>query len=56
MVRLGLYPEEVLIVEDSDKGMRSALSTGAHTLRVTCSRDVTMDRVLNRMSEIGEQT
>jgi HAD superfamily hydrolase (TIGR01509 family) len=41
MSRLGLRPENVLIVEDSNKGIESALGTGAHVMRVKNATEVT---------------
>jgi beta-phosphoglucomutase len=45
MVRLGTLPAQTLIIEDSDKGMESALATGSHVLRVQNAKDVTWERI-----------
>lgn len=45
MVRLGLLPQETLIVEDSPKGVQAAVSTGAHVLQVASAAEVTWERV-----------
>ncbi len=34
MIRLGVMPEEVLVVEDSDKGIQAAEASGAEVLKV----------------------
>ncbi len=41
MVRLGVLPQDTLIVEDSPKGVQAAESTGAHVLRVMNAAEVT---------------
>lgn len=45
MVRIGSMPSETLIIEDSDKGMESALATGSHIMRVKNAKDVTWERI-----------
>ena len=45
MVHLGVFPNEVLIVEDSPKGLEAANSTGAHVLEVSNSSDVIWDKI-----------
>jgi len=45
MIRLGLYPDEVLIVEDSATGIVSARSTGARVLEVANAAEVCWDRI-----------
>ena len=55
MVRLGTLPEETLIVEDSEKGMQSALGTGAHVLKVNNATEVTWDRISEIISSIDEE-
>ena len=41
MVRLSVLPQDVLIVEDSPKGIQAAESTGAHVLKVANAAEVT---------------
>lgn len=53
MIMLSAMPEETLIVEDSEKGLQAALSTGAHVLKVHDCADVTKDKILSRLKEIG---
>jgi beta-phosphoglucomutase len=55
MVKLGALPEETLIVEDSEKGMQSALGTGAHVLKVNNATEVTWDRISEIISSIDEE-
>ena len=45
MVKFGTYPDETLIVEDSEVGLRAASSTGAHIYRVKDSYDVTLNNI-----------
>jgi HAD superfamily hydrolase (TIGR01509 family) len=52
MIRLGINPENILIVEDSDKGMASAMGTGAHVLRVKDAEDVTWKKIIDIISRI----
>ena len=42
MIRMGLPPEDVLIVEDSVRGVEAARSTGAHLWQVKDAQDVTI--------------
>ena len=42
MVRMGLQPDDVLIVEDSDRGMEAAKSTSAYIWHVKDAHDVTL--------------
>lgn len=45
MIRLGLYPDQVLIVEDSPTGLLSARSTGAKVLQVSNAKEVCWDLI-----------
>src|SRR3984957_6694716 len=47
--RLGLKPEECLIVEDNPNGIRAAQASGAHPLRVQSVNDVNEATLLARM-------
>jgi HAD superfamily hydrolase (TIGR01509 family) len=51
MIKLKAFPENTLIVEDSDKGYQSAIGTGAHVLRVKNSLDVTWDSIRRIMGK-----
>lgn len=52
IARLGLKPEECLVVEDNENGIRAALASGAHLLKVTGVNDVHYQSVTNRIHEI----
>jgi beta-phosphoglucomutase len=43
--RLGVGPDEVLVVEDNANGVRAAMDAGAHVLVVSDPTDVTFERV-----------
>ena|ERR1700748_811455 len=43
MIRLGIYPAETIIVEDSHVGIQAAKSTGAHVWEIKNSDDVNYD-------------
>lgn len=53
MVRLGAMPEEVLIVEDSEKGLQAAEAAGAHVLEVAGPHEVAR-RVAAWLKEAAE--
>ncbi len=50
--RLGFKPEECLVVEDNENGIRAALASGAHLLKVTGVNDVHYQSVRGRIQEI----
>lgn len=50
--RLKLKPEECLIVEDNENGIKAALASGAHLLKVNNVNDVTYFNIMNRINEI----
>ncbi|RDC54238.1 HAD family phosphatase [Pedobacter chinensis] len=50
--RLGLQPEECLIVEDNEHGIRAAKDSGAHVLVVESPADVHYYNIKNRIKEI----
>lgn len=50
--RFGLKPEECLIVEDNDNGIRAALASGAHLLKVENPDDVHYYNIKRRIEEI----
>jgi HAD superfamily hydrolase (TIGR01509 family) len=45
MARLGLKPEECLIVEDNEKGIKAARAAGAHLMVVESVYDVTLANI-----------
>lgn len=50
--KLGLNPDECLIVEDNENGVKAALASGAHLLKVENVDDVTYFNIINRIKEI----
>ena len=50
--RLGLLPSECLIVEDNQNGVKAALASGAHLLKVENPNDVTYQNIVKRIKEI----
>lgn len=50
--RFGLKPEECLIVEDNQNGIKAALASGANLLKVDTVNEVTYKNIKNRISEI----
>lgn len=52
--RLGLSPGECLIVEDNQNGVKAALASGGHLLKVDTVKDVTYTNIKHKIEEIGE--
>lgn len=50
----GLCPEECLIVEDNENGIRAARASGAHVLVVQSVEDVNLDNIKNYISKINK--
>lgn len=50
--RLGFLPSECLIVEDNQNGVKAALASGAHLLKVENPNDVTYQNIVKRINEI----
>ncbi len=50
--RLGLTPEECLIAEDNQNGVKAALASGAHLFKVDTVNDVTYNKLKARINEI----
>jgi len=44
---LGFQPEECVIVEDNDNGIKAARASGAHVLKVETVNDVTHENITN---------
>jgi len=49
----GLRPEECLILEDNDNGIKAARASGAHLLVVKKIEDVNLENILSRIHEIN---
>ncbi len=52
--RLGLKPQECLILEDNENGIKAAIESGAHLMRVTTVEDVNYQQIKNKINEIEE--
>ncbi|MFP5042378.1 HAD family hydrolase [Parasediminibacterium sp. JCM 36343] len=52
MSRMELLPEECLIVEDNENGVKAALASGAHLMKVENPDDVHYFNIKNRIVEI----
>ncbi len=52
IAKLGLKPEDCLIVEDNEHGVRAAIASGAHVLKVDNPGDVHYYNIVNRIKEI----
>lgn len=50
--RLGFLPHECLIVEDNQNGIKAAIASGAHLLKVENPDDVTYQNIIKRIKEI----
>ena len=56
MVRLGLFPEQCVIVEDSNVGLLAANSSGAHVWHVKDSHEVTWDNFQQFMVNLNTRS
>jgi HAD superfamily hydrolase (TIGR01509 family) len=50
--RLKLKPDECLIIEDNQNGIKAALASGAHLLKVSTVNDVTYRNIMKRIKDI----
>lgn len=55
ITRFGVNPNECLILEDNEHGIRAAKDSGAHLLVVQDVRDVNYENIIRRIKEIEEQ-
>lgn len=53
--KLGLTPEECLIVEDNEHGIRAATASGAHVLVVKEVDDVNYNNIMRRISDCNKE-
>ena len=56
IARFGYKPEECLIVEDNENGIKAALASGAHLLAVKEVDDVNYENIKSRIAEIEAGT
>lgn len=52
MNKLGLQPKECLILEDNDNGIRAAIDSGGHLLKIGEIFDVNYNNIKSRINEI----
>lgn len=52
MKRLGVSPDEVLILEDNENGIKAALASGGHLLKINEVSDVNYANIKSRINEI----
>ncbi|MGF1839402.1 HAD family hydrolase [Vibrio atlanticus] len=50
--KLGLKPEECLIVEDNENGLKAAYESGAHVLKVETIHDVNFDNIIQFIKKV----
>jgi len=50
--RMGLQPQECLVVEDNDNGIKAAVDAGAHLFKVETTEDVHYYNIKKRLEEI----
>lgn len=51
--RLGLQPEECLVIEDNEKGIKAGLASGAHVMAVETVHDVNYQNIMGNISRIN---
>ncbi len=52
--KLGLQPDECLIVEDNENGIKAAKASGGHLLQVNNIYDVTYQNIANKIKSINQ--
>jgi HAD superfamily hydrolase (TIGR01509 family) len=52
MEKMDLLPEECLIVEDNENGIKAAVASGGHLMAVKTVEDVTYDNIKRRILEV----
>lgn len=55
MIKLGLFPEQCVIVEDSNVGIQAATATGAHIWKVKDSHEVTWENFQQFMFNLNKK-
>lgn len=50
--KMGLSPDECLILEDNENGIKAALASGAHLLKIETVEDVNYENIKNRILQI----
>jgi len=54
--RLELRPDQCLIIEDNEHGIKAALASGAHVLKVDCVEEVNYQNILAKITFLEETT
>lgn len=52
MARLKLKPSQCLVLEDNENGIKSALASGAHLMKINTVDDVTYENIKARIREV----
>ena len=55
MVKLGFYPEECIIVEDSPNGLMAAKATGAYVWQVSGPEEVNYENFQQFMFDLNKR-
>ncbi|EKE03242.1 MAG: hypothetical protein ACD_20C00228G0008 [uncultured bacterium] len=50
--KMNLNPDECLILEDNQNGIKAAIASGAHLLKIETVEDVNFENIQNRIKEI----
>lgn len=53
MERMGFKPDECLILEDNENGIKAAIASGAHLLKINTVQDVTYRNICGKINEIS---
>ncbi|QLY27045.1 HAD family phosphatase [Bdellovibrio sp. KM01] len=53
MAHFELKPEECLILEDNENGIKAALASGAHLMKIETVYDVSYEKIRQRINEIN---
>ena len=56
MQKMGLQPNECLILEDNENGIKAAKASGAHLMVVHDTNEVNLENITKRISEIEKQS
>ena len=54
--RLGLMPNEVIIVEDNPHGIQAATASGGYVLEVQTIYDVTYESIISRIEQVENKS
>jgi len=55
MAKLGVRPDECLILEDNDNGIKAAVASGAHLLHISSVEEVNYQNIRKKISQIESQ-